>query len=118
MIQDLERQLLQTAATYGITSLPRLTDRNFISRVVFDLRQTGGTPKAKLAYLFPNRDAAQIVIRLRPDLSDSERHRALSLITEAVHDTTPATRSAPTASIRRPASPSTAAATSSPGRRW
>ena len=89
VMQDLQRQLLQAAATYGITSLPRLTDRNFISRVVFDLRQTGGTPKAKLAYLFPNRDAAQIVIRLRPDLSDSERHRALSLITEAVHDTTP-----------------------------
>ncbi len=89
VIQDLERQLLKTAATYGITSLPRLTDRNFISRVVFDLRQTGGTPKAKLAYLFPNRDAAQIVLRLRPDLSDSERHRALALIDEAVHDTTP-----------------------------
>jgi hydrophobe/amphiphile efflux-3 (HAE3) family protein len=89
VIQDLERRLLQAAATYGLTSLPRLTDRNFISRVVFDLRQTGGTPKAKLAYLFPNRNSAQIVIRLRPDLSDSERHRALALIDDAVNDETP-----------------------------
>ena len=88
-MQDLQRRLLQAAATYGLTGLPRLTDRNFISRVVFDLRQTGGTPKAKLAYLFPNRDSAQIVIRLRPDLSDSERHRALGLIGEAVNDETP-----------------------------
>ena len=89
VMQEFQRGLLQAAATYGITSLPRLTDRNFISRVVFDLRQTGGTPKAKLAYLFPNRDSAQIVIRLRPDLSDSERHRALALIGEAVDDETP-----------------------------
>jgi uncharacterized protein len=89
VMQDLQRRLLQAAATYGLTGLPRLTDRNFISRVVFDLRQTGGTPKARLAYLFPNRDAAEIVIRLRPDLSDSKRHRALTLIGEAVNDETP-----------------------------
>ena len=89
VMQDLQRRLLQAAATYGLTGLPRLTDRNFISRVVFDLRQTGGTPKAKLAYLFPNRDSAEIVIRLRPDLSDTERHRALALISEAVNDDTP-----------------------------
>ncbi len=89
VMADLERRLFETASTYGITSLPRLTDRNFISKVVFDLRQTGGTPKAKLAYLFPNRDSAQIIIRLRPDLSDSERHRALALISDAVNETTP-----------------------------
>lgn len=89
VIRSFQRQLLQAAARYGITSLPRLTDRNFISKVVFDLRQTGGTPKAKLAYLFPNRESAQIIVRLRPDLSDSERHRAIELIGAAVHDTTP-----------------------------
>ena len=32
-----------------------------------------GTPKARLAYLFPNSHSAQIVMRLRPDLSDAER---------------------------------------------
>jgi hydrophobe/amphiphile efflux-3 (HAE3) family protein len=89
VMQDFQRRLFQAAATYGLTGLPRLTDRNFISRVVFDLRQTGGTPKAKLAYLFPNRDSAEIVIRLRPDLSDSERRRALALIGEAVNDESP-----------------------------
>jgi hydrophobe/amphiphile efflux-3 (HAE3) family protein len=89
VMQAFQQQLLRAASVYGITSLPRLTDRNFISRVVFDLRQTGGTPKAKLAYLFPNRDSAQIIIRLRPNLTDSERHRTLALISDAVHDTTP-----------------------------
>ena len=39
-----------------------------------------GTPKPRLAYLFPNRHSAQIVLRLRPDLSEGERHRALGLI--------------------------------------
>ena len=33
-------------------------------------RKARGTPKARLAYLFPNSHAAQIVIRLRPDLSE------------------------------------------------
>ncbi len=48
-----------------------------------------GTPKARLAYLFPNDHSTQIVLRLRPDLSDSERSEALRLIREAVYDTTP-----------------------------
>ncbi|MFN8161620.1 MAG: MMPL family transporter [Solirubrobacterales bacterium] len=89
VMQEFQRSLLSAAARYGITSLPKLTDRAFVSRVVFDLRQTGGTPKAKLAYLFPDRNAAEIVIRLRPDLTASERHRAIGLIDRAVHDTTP-----------------------------
>jgi predicted RND superfamily exporter protein len=53
------------------------------------LRRGRGTPKARLAYLFPNNHSTQIVLRLRPDLSDSERARALALIREAVDDTTP-----------------------------
>ena len=74
---------------YGITSAPSLGNPDFTSAVVFDRRRAAGTPKARLAYLFPNRDSAQIVLRLRPDLSDSERHRALGLIREAVLETTP-----------------------------
>ena len=31
-----------------------------------------GTPKARLAYLFPNSHSAQIVVRLRPDLSEAD----------------------------------------------
>jgi hydrophobe/amphiphile efflux-3 (HAE3) family protein len=82
-------RLLQVAANYGITHLPRIDDPLFVSQVVFDTRLPPGTPKGRFAYLFPSRHAALISIRLRPGLSDSERHRALQLIREAVFDTTP-----------------------------
>jgi hydrophobe/amphiphile efflux-3 (HAE3) family protein len=80
---------LSIATEYGITSAPSLGNPDFTAAVVFDRRRAAGTPKARLAYLFPNRHSAQIVLRLRPDLSDSERHRALELIREATTETTP-----------------------------
>ena len=80
---------LSIATEYGITSAPSLGNPDFTAAVVFDRRRAAGTPKARLAYLFPNRDSAQIVLRMRPDLSDSERHRALQLIREATTETTP-----------------------------
>jgi predicted RND superfamily exporter protein len=80
---------LAIAAKYGITSAPSLGNPDFTAAVVFDRERSAGTPKARLAYLFPNRHSAQIVLRLRPDLSDSERHRALGLIREAALETTP-----------------------------
>lgn len=81
--------LLQVAARYGITSAPSIANPDFLASVVFDLRQARGTPKARLAYLFPNNHSTQIILRLRPGLSDSERSQALALIREAVYDTTP-----------------------------
>ncbi|MGH2973323.1 MAG: efflux RND transporter permease subunit [Solirubrobacterales bacterium] len=87
--EQLREFLLQVAARYGITSAPGIGNPEFIAAVVFDLRRSRGTPKSKLAYLFPNNHAAQIVIRLRPDLSEAEKSRALALIREAVYDTTP-----------------------------
>jgi len=81
--------LLRVAARYGITSAPSIGNPEFLAAVVFDLRRSRGTPKSKLAYLFPNNHTTQVVLRLRPDLSDAERSRALSLIREAVYDTTP-----------------------------
>ncbi|HEY8778348.1 MAG TPA: MMPL family transporter [Solirubrobacterales bacterium] len=87
--RQFQQRLLQAAAQYGITRLPQIDDPLFVSQVVFDTRQQPGTPKARFAYLFPNRDSALIAIRLRPNLSDSERHRALGLIRAAVYDTTP-----------------------------
>src|SRR6202042_3465308 len=81
--------LLQVATKYGITSLPSIENEEFISTVVFDLAKARGTPKARLSYLFPNSHTAQIVIRLKPDLSEAERHRAIGLIKEAVAETTP-----------------------------
>jgi hydrophobe/amphiphile efflux-3 (HAE3) family protein len=81
--------LLAVATRYGITSAPSIDNEEFVATVVFDLSRARGTPKARLAYLFPNSHSAQIVVRLQPDLSDSERHRALELIDRVVDDTTP-----------------------------
>jgi uncharacterized protein len=86
---QLREFLLQVAARYGITSAPSISNPEFLASVVFDLHRARGTPKARLAYLFPNDHSTQIVIRLRPDLSDAERSEALRLIREAVYDTTP-----------------------------
>ena len=62
--------LLAVATKYGITSAPSIDNEEFVATVVFDLARPRGTPKARLAYLFPNAHSAQIVIRLKPDLSE------------------------------------------------
>jgi hydrophobe/amphiphile efflux-3 (HAE3) family protein len=81
--------LLSVATRYGITTLPSIDNPEFVATVVFDLARPRGTPKARLSYLFPNSRSTQIVVRLKPDLSEAERGRALELIDAAVHDTTP-----------------------------
>jgi hydrophobe/amphiphile efflux-3 (HAE3) family protein len=81
--------LLSVVTRYGITSVPSIDNEEFVATVVFDLARARGTPKARLAYLFPNSHSAQIVVRLKPDLSDADRDRALDLITAAVNETTP-----------------------------
>jgi hydrophobe/amphiphile efflux-3 (HAE3) family protein len=81
--------LLAVATRYGITSAPSIDNEEFVATVVFDLARPRGTPNARLAYLFPNAKSAQIVIRLKPDLSGAERGRAVELIEAAVAETTP-----------------------------
>jgi uncharacterized protein len=81
--------LLSVATHYGITSAPSIDNEEFVATVVFDLSRARGTPKARLAYLFPNSHSAQIVVRLKPGLGSAERHRALALIAAAVADATP-----------------------------
>lgn len=81
--------LLEVATRYGITSVPSIDNDDFVATVVFDLARERGTPKARLAYIFPNSESAQIVVRLKPDLSEAERRRAIELIEAAVADTTP-----------------------------
>jgi uncharacterized protein len=81
--------LLAVATKYGITSAPSIDNDEFVATVVFDFARPRGTPKARLAYLFPNARSAQIVIRLKPDLSEAERRRAIELIEAAVADATP-----------------------------
>jgi hydrophobe/amphiphile efflux-3 (HAE3) family protein len=87
--QRLRELVLSIAARYGITSAPSLSNPNFLAAIVFDLSRGRGTPKARLAYLFPNSHTAQIVLRLRPGLSEAERHRALELIRAVVEDPVP-----------------------------
>jgi hydrophobe/amphiphile efflux-3 (HAE3) family protein len=81
--------LLAVATRYGITSAPSIANEDFVATVVFDFSRPRGTPKARLSYLFPNAKSAQIVIRLRPDLTQEERRRAIGLIEAAVEETTP-----------------------------
>jgi uncharacterized protein len=81
--------LLSVATRYGITTLPSLDNPEFVATVVFDLSRARGTPKARLSYLFPNSRSAQIVVRLKPDVSEGERRHAIELIEAAVADTTP-----------------------------
>jgi hydrophobe/amphiphile efflux-3 (HAE3) family protein len=81
--------LLAVATKYGITSAPSIDNEEFVATVVFDFARPRGTPKARLSYIFPNAKSAQIIIRLKPDLSEGERHRAIGLIEAAVEETTP-----------------------------
>jgi hydrophobe/amphiphile efflux-3 (HAE3) family protein len=85
---QLKELLLSIAARYGITSAPSIANPDFLAAIVFDLRKARDTPKARLAYLFPNGHSAQVIVRLRPDLSEAERHEALGLIRAVVDDTT------------------------------
>ncbi|HET7506867.1 MAG TPA: MMPL family transporter, partial [Solirubrobacterales bacterium] len=81
--------LLAVATKYGITSAPSIDNEEFVATVVFDFARPRGTPKARLSYLFPNAKSAQIVIRLKPDLSAAERRRAIELIEATVAETAP-----------------------------
>jgi hydrophobe/amphiphile efflux-3 (HAE3) family protein len=81
--------LLEVATRYGITSVPTLDNEDFVATVVFDLARERGTPKSRLSYLFPNSESTQIIVRLKPDLSDADRERALALIEQAVRETQP-----------------------------
>ncbi len=83
---QLRELLLEVAAKYGITSAPSLSNPNFLAAIVFDLHKSRGTPKARLSYLFPNKHSAQIILRLKPDLSESERHQAIETIKAIVRD--------------------------------
>jgi hydrophobe/amphiphile efflux-3 (HAE3) family protein len=86
VLSQFQGNLAKVALQYGITSVPRLDDPEFVSRVVFDQNKPPGTPKERFGYLFPSPDAAQIIVRLRPDLTDEQRHDAIELFRDAVGD--------------------------------
>ncbi|HEV3129744.1 MAG TPA: MMPL family transporter [Solirubrobacteraceae bacterium] len=87
---EFTRSVLQLALRYGIRSVPRLNDPDFVSALVFDPLKRPGTPKARFAYLFPNPDpkkpgsSALVQVRLRAGLSDAARAHAITLIRQAV----------------------------------
>jgi uncharacterized protein len=78
---------LKLALRYGITGLPSIDNPDFVSSLVFD-SQAGevGVPKSRFAYLFPSRDSALIQARLRPDLTNAERRRAIALFQGATRE--------------------------------
>jgi hydrophobe/amphiphile efflux-3 (HAE3) family protein len=78
------RRLLSLALRYGITGSPTVDSPEFVSTLAFE--SDGQTPKARFSYLFPSKDAALIQMRLRPDLTDAERSRAIDLVREATSD--------------------------------
>jgi hypothetical protein len=84
--QKFTADLLKLALRYGLTSPPSLSNVSFVSQLIFDTTRGLGQPKARFAYLFPSKRAASILIRLKPDLSDAQRERAIGLIRRAVYD--------------------------------
>jgi uncharacterized protein len=78
------QQTIALGLRYGITGVPRIDDPQFVARLVFGT--STDTPKSRFAYLFPSSNAAMITIRLRPDLSDEERRRAIELFRTATEE--------------------------------
>ena len=56
-----------------------------MSSVVFDSAHPG-QPKPRFSLFWPSADSAQILVRLRPDLSSAERSEAIDQIRAAVAD--------------------------------
>jgi predicted RND superfamily exporter protein len=80
-----QQQLVELAVRYGQVGVPRIDDPRFVSSVVFDSREQG-QPKPRFSYLFPSAESALVSVRLRPELTESERHDAIGLIRAAVAD--------------------------------
>jgi hydrophobe/amphiphile efflux-3 (HAE3) family protein len=81
---EFARDSLALALRYGLTGLPSIDNAEFVSTLVFDSRAgRAGVPKSRFSYLFPGPDAALIQARLRPDLTEGQRDRAIELIEAA-----------------------------------
>jgi hydrophobe/amphiphile efflux-3 (HAE3) family protein len=88
---QVERQAILQLATriiarYGLISPPTLDDPGFVNRVVFGPGGKRTGPKPRLSYLFPNEESAQVLLRLRSDLSDAERRETIDLIRTVAAD--------------------------------
>src|SRR5712691_1375963 len=77
------RSLLQLALRYGVTPPFQLDNPRFVSSIVFDATRGAAVPKARFAYLFPNQTTALVQVRLKSDLTDAQRSRAIDLVRQA-----------------------------------
>ena len=84
VLAEFARNVIALALKYGIRSAPQLNDPSFVSKIVFDDTKGPGVPKARFAYIFPNKSSALIQVRFRPDLSEAQRDRAIDLVRRAV----------------------------------
>ena len=85
MLAAFEQRVRELAVKYGQTGIPRLDDPTFVSSVVFDPARPG-QPKPRFSLFWPTANSAQILVRLRPDLSQTERSEAIDQIRAAVAD--------------------------------
>lgn len=88
---QVERQEILLLATriiarYGLVSPPSLDDPEFVNRVVFGPGGVQDGPKPRLSYLFPSGDTAQVLLRLRSDLTDAERRETIELVRKVAAD--------------------------------
>ena len=82
--QQQYEQLIQMYLNSGISGQPKIDDPQFIPQIVFDQTRGVNQPKARFAYLFPNKNSALIQVRLKASLSASQQAQAISWIREAV----------------------------------
>jgi len=84
--QRLVMKAAQAVSKYGLSTAPSLEDPSFVRQVVFTDGSVAAGPKPKLNYLFPSADSAQIVLRLRSNLTGGQRSKAIELIKQAAAD--------------------------------
>ncbi len=78
--------VLQTALQNPQLISSFISSSGFTNGIVFDSRLPSGTPKAKFGYLFPSSNSALISLRLKPDIDNETRRKAIDLIRAASSD--------------------------------
>ena len=81
-----QQQLLDLALRYGQTGVPRLDDPDLRAAPSSSTAARPGQPKPRFSVFWPSADAALILVRLEPDLSEAERSEAIDQIRAAVAD--------------------------------
>jgi hydrophobe/amphiphile efflux-3 (HAE3) family protein len=82
---NFQQEIVGLGVKYGLSGPPSLNDPTYVSSVVFDSSRPG-QPKPRFSIFWPSGDAAQILIRLKPDLTEAQRRDAIQSIRAAVAD--------------------------------